>query len=121
MSETIPPNKRSLEQMIEENLVLTREVFKQTEKIRRYMLFGQIFTAIKLVFIIGPIVVGIFFLQPYFKQIFGAYNGLLGSGSGQTLLNGSSALQGLLNNQNDKAIENYAKTLESSGINLKSR
>lgn len=85
------------------------------------MLFGQIFNAVKLVLIIGPIVVGIFFLQPYFKQVFSAYNELLGGGSGQTLLNGGGALKGLLNNQNDKTIEDYAKALENSGINLKSR
>lgn len=118
MSESVKP---SLEQMMEENLLLTREVYSQTQKIRRHMLMGQILNVVKLVLIIGPIIVGIFFLQPYFKQIFGAYNELLGGGSGQTLLNGGGALQGILGSNNESALENYSRILENNGINLKSR
>ena len=115
------PAGRNVEQMLEENLLLTREIFKQTEKIRRYMFWGQVFGALKIILIIGPIVVGIFLLQPYFKQIFSTYSQLLGNGTGQTLLNGSGALKSLLNSQTDQTIEDYAKVLENSGINLKSR
>ena len=117
----VAPTGRNLEQMLEENLLLTREVFKQTEKIRRYMLWGQIFSAIKIILIVGPIVVGIFFLQPYFKQIFSTYSQLLGNGTGQTLLNGGGALKGLLGGQTDTTIEDYNQILENNGINLKSR
>lgn len=115
------PIKPSLEQMIEENLFLTREVYSQTQKIRRHMFVGQVLNVIKIVLIVGPIIVGIFFLQPYFKQIFSTYNELLGGGTGASLLNGSSALKEVLGNTNQDQIDAYTKILENNGINLKSR
>jgi len=118
MSEPIKP---SLEQMMEENLLLTREIHSQTKKIHRHMLIGQVLNIIKIILIIGPIIVGIFFLQPYFKQIFSTYNELLGGGSGQTLLNGGNVLQGILGNTDQDVIKNYSQILESNGLNLKSR
>ena len=118
MNEPVKPN---LEKMVEENLLLTREVLLQTQKIRRHMLVGQILNVIKIVLIVGPIIVGIFFLQPYFKQIFSTYSQLLGGGSGQSLLNGGSALQEILGNTDADLIKNYSQILQNNGINLKSR
>ncbi|MDP1709322.1 MAG: hypothetical protein Q8L21_00335, partial [Candidatus Komeilibacteria bacterium] len=75
------------------------------------MLVGQIIGGIKLVLIVGPIILGVIFLQPYLKQLMGTYNDLLGGGSGQTLLNGTGLIKDVLNSQ----------SLEGTGINLKSR
>ena len=121
MTDPIKPAGKSLEQMLEENLLLTREVYSQTQKIRRHMFLGQILNVVKLVLIIGPIIVGIFFLQPYLKQIFSTYSELLGGGWVRTRLDGGGALQEILGNTNEDTIKNYSQILENSGVNLKSR
>lgn len=88
MNEPSKPSGQSVEQLLEENLILTREIYRLTEKTRRYMLMGQILGAIKLVLILAPLIAAIVFLPPYLKQAFSTYSELLGAGSGQTLMPG---------------------------------
>lgn len=103
---------KTLEQLIEENLVLSREIYKISEKTKHYMLIGQIMGGIKLILIVAPIILGFIFLQPYVKQLMGVYNGLLGGSSGETIIKSTNLIQEVLKNQ---------ATLEKTGINLKSR
>lgn len=112
------PTGKSLEQLMEENLLLTQEIYKLAAKTKRYMLMGQIMGAIKLVLILGPLIVAILFLPPYLKQAFSTYNELLGSGSGKTLMNGNDAVRELLKGDINETIKNYT---QPNGINLKSR
>lgn len=93
-----------IKKLIEENLVLTKEIKEMTKKMSRYMLWAQIFGFLKLLIILVPIVLAIFYLPPLLKDIFAQYQGLLGFDGGNligNLLGGS--MDGLdLNNINVK-------------------
>ena len=87
----------SLEQMVRENLELSREILLHTRKTRKYMLFGQVLNVVKVVLIIGPIIVALIYLPPLIQQLFGTYSDLLGGGTGQTILEGTGFINSIFN------------------------
>ncbi|MDP3995104.1 MAG: hypothetical protein Q8P78_00630 [bacterium] len=87
----------SLEQLMRENLVLTREIIEHTRKTRRYILFSQVLNVIKVVLIAGPVILAIIYLPPLIQEWFGAYTELLGGGTGQTVLQGNSFINNFFN------------------------
>ncbi len=91
---------RTLEDLVKENLYLSREIFEQTKKVRRYILVGQIFSVIKTILIIGPIIVAIIYLPPLIRELFGTYSALFGAGSGNTMIEGGSFVQKLFESNN---------------------
>jgi len=94
-----------LEQLLAENLALTREIYELTSKTRRYIYFAQVATVVKMVLIILPLVAAALLLPPYLKQAFSAYKELLGNGTGQTVVEGNSIIQSLLGTDLDKLQE----------------
>lgn len=74
-------NNASLEALVRENLELTRQIYALTEKTRRYIFYGQVLGVVKIVLIVGPLIVGAFYLAPLLKQTLGLYSGLLGGGT----------------------------------------
>lgn len=84
---------KSLEALLLENLELSRTIYKQNQKIGRYILFGQITGVIKLVLIIGPLIVAALYFTPYLSEMYRTYKDLLGGGASQSLLQGNSLLQ----------------------------
>ena len=85
----------SIEQLLKENLELTREIHEHTRKTRRYLLFAQILNVIKVILIVGPIILAILYLPPLIRQALGMYTELIGGGTGQTLLEGGSFVEKL--------------------------
>ena len=53
-----------LEELLAENLALTREIHALTMKTKRYLYFAQVATVVKLVLIIGPLIAAALFLPP---------------------------------------------------------
>lgn len=102
-----------LEELMAENLALTREIHVLTSRTRRYIYFAQVATVIKLVLIIGPLIAAALFLPPYLKQAFSAYKELLGNGTGQTAVEGNNIIKSFLGTDLDKLqemkglLENY--------------
>lgn len=90
-----PPASR-LEELLEENLALTKEIYALTAKTKRYIYFAQVATVIKLVLIIGPLIAAALFLPPYLKQAYSAYKELLGNGTGETAVEGNSIIKSFL-------------------------
>src|SRR3989344_522717 len=94
MNTVIPPTEndssRSVQELLAENLVLTREIYEHTKKTQRYILFGQIFTVVKIVLIVGPLILAIVYLPSLLREAMGTYSDLLGGGTGSTLIEGSS-------------------------------
>ena len=82
-------------QLMRENAKLTREIYEISKKTNRYILFSQIFTVVKVILIVGPIVISIIYLPPLLKEAFGTYQELLGGGTGQTLLEGGNFVNDL--------------------------
>ena len=67
-----------IEQMVRQNLSVTREVLESVEKIRRYILWIKILNIIKLVLILLPIILALIFLPPLLGQVFKQYGDVLG-------------------------------------------
>lgn len=86
-------NDKNLENLLEENLRLTREIRELTEKTRRYILFSQIFNVVKLILIIGPIILALIYLPSLLREAAKGYGEILGNGTGDGLINSGSFLQ----------------------------
>jgi len=91
----MPPNS-NIERLMKENLELTREIHEYTKKTRKYILFAQILSIVKIIIIVGPIILAILYLPPLLSGAFSTYSDLLGSGTGQTVIEGNSFLNKLL-------------------------
>lgn len=94
----MPETNKNLENLLEENLRLTREIKELAEKTRRYILFGQIFSVVKIILIIGPIILALMYLPPLFKEALKGYGDILGDGTGDSVINSSNFLQDYLGN-----------------------
>ncbi|MBI4122688.1 MAG: hypothetical protein HY462_01690 [Parcubacteria group bacterium] len=91
--------EKSTNELLAENLALTREIYEHTKKTQRYILFGQIFTVVKIVLIVGPLIFAIIYLPPLLREAAGAYSELLGGGTGSTIIEGSSFVNQLFGGQ----------------------
>ncbi len=89
-----PSETSRIEQLLEENLALTKQIYEDAQKTRKYILFGQVVNVIKIVVIIGPIILAFIYLPQLLGNVLGTYNELLGGGTSQTLLEGNSFLKG---------------------------
>lgn len=101
----IPTQGDDLKSLLEENLKYSKAIYASTEKMRRYILWGQIFGFIKIFVIIVPLVVGFWYLKPYLLQASEAYQQLLGDGVGASTLNGTGSL----------ILPEWLKQLQNSG------
>ncbi|MCU0679056.1 MAG: hypothetical protein MUC28_01245 [Planctomycetes bacterium] len=70
-------NESDLKKLMEENLAVTKEILKLTKKVRSFLLWQQIFGVVKIVIILIPIILGILYLPPLLKDLFGTYQELL--------------------------------------------
>jgi len=68
----------SIEELVRQNLELTRELAKQMRSVRRYFFWQRILSVFYLIIIIGPIIIGIFYLPPLLKNVIAPYQELLG-------------------------------------------
>ena len=64
-----------IQQLLEENSKLLKEIHATTERTRRYILVGEILILI----IVIPIVLGFIYLRPYVLNAFSSYQELLGA------------------------------------------
>ena len=62
-----------LENLIKENLILTKNLNAKVEKINRYIFWHKTWGFIKILIIVIPIVLGIIYLPPIFKKVFAPY------------------------------------------------
>lgn len=69
----------NLQKQINKNLEYTKEIHGMVKKIRRYVIFQQVFSVIKIVLIVIPLIIGIIFALPFFKEALNTYQGVMGS------------------------------------------
>ena len=81
-----------IEKLVEENLRLTEEVLKLTKKINNFVLWSRIFSFLKILIIIVPIVLGIIYLPPLLKDVLGPYQELLGGNPLEALFKGGESI-----------------------------
>jgi len=68
-----------IQQLLEENSKLLKEIHATTERTRRYILVGEILSVVKILIIVIPIVLGFIYLRPYVLNAFSSYQELLGA------------------------------------------
>lgn len=110
---TMEPNpsmsvNERLEALLEENLALSKNIYKSAEKTRHYILWGQILGWVKVLILVIPIIIGYIYLQPYIKDVFSTYQGLFGGG-------GSESTQQNTNSGIDPALLKKLQELQKSG------
>lgn len=67
-----------LNQLIKENLALTKEVASMVRHINKYVAWQRIFGWIKALFVVIPVIVGAIYLPPLFKDIYQQLMSILG-------------------------------------------
>ena len=95
-----------LKALLEENLSYAKQIYSATEKTRRYIMWGQVLAFVKIILIVGPLILGFLYLQPYIKSMFGTYQDLLGTGA---------KLDDNTNNQTGGNLLEQFKKLKDSG------
>jgi len=86
-----------IKKLLEENLKLTAETHKMVKSVKSYMLWQNIFSFLKILIIVVPVVIGIIYLPPLLKDVFQQYQSLLGGGDGLNSGSGSgNPLESLL-------------------------
>ncbi|MDD5290582.1 MAG: hypothetical protein PHZ04_00505 [Patescibacteria group bacterium] len=88
-----------IKKLLEENLKLTAETHKMVKKIKSYMFWQNVWSFLKVLIVVVPIILGIIYLPPLLKGVFQQYKSLLGGGVGLNLenLGGSDLLGNLIN------------------------
>jgi hypothetical protein len=69
----------SLEDMVAENLELTKKIFKLSTKIHRHIIWQQIFDVIKIAIIVGSLVWSAYLLYPMINSLLQSYQSIAGS------------------------------------------
>lgn len=69
-----------IERLVEENLLLTKEIHKMTKKISIFVRWSRVFSILKILLIVVPIILGILYLPPLLKDVFDQYKDLFGVG-----------------------------------------
>jgi hypothetical protein len=64
--------------LLKKNLELTEEIYKMTKGVKRFVTMQRIFTVLKLLIIVVPIVLGIIYLPPLIENLVKQYQDLLG-------------------------------------------
>ncbi|MFZ5390701.1 MAG: hypothetical protein ACOZAJ_00270 [Patescibacteria group bacterium] len=70
------PQGGELKELLEENLRYARDIYRDTERIKRYIFWGQVFSFIKILIVVIPLVWGFLYIQPYLKGAFNTYSSL---------------------------------------------
>ncbi len=96
-----------IKEIVEENLRLTKEIHEMTTKVRRYVVVARIFSILKILLIVVPIVLGILYLPPLMNNLIDKYKDFLGLGDNISIedLNGNQVnVENIdLNNLNPEA------------------
>jgi len=103
---SIPTNTKSpsqelaeLKKQITAQEELLNKIYKQTEKTRKYILWGRVIGLIYLILIIAPILVAVVYLPPLIKNVLSPYQELLGGNSNSNLL------EQLTNTKENKSVD----------------
>ncbi|MFH0840934.1 MAG: hypothetical protein V1865_03085 [bacterium] len=73
----MPSQNDNVQKLIEENIALTKDIYELTKKVKKYMLWAQIFSVIKIILILAPIIIALIYLPPIFREAFSGYTEVL--------------------------------------------
>ena len=70
--------EEEIKNLLKENLKLNQEIYKMVKDIKSFVFWQRIWGVVKILIIVAPIIIGIIYLPPLFKQVLGQYQSLLG-------------------------------------------
>lgn len=82
MTDQTPPSKPTLEELVAENLELTKEMQVMMKKIKRYMAIRAVMGVIYLVLIVGPIILAAIYLPAIVQPAMEQYQSLMNVSAG---------------------------------------
>lgn len=80
------PQEQEILKLLKENLEISQEVLRLSQKVQRYIFWQKIIGWFYIVLIVVPIILALIYLPPLLKNVFGQYQDLLGqvdAGQGQ--------------------------------------
>lgn len=69
-----------IKEIIEQNAEINQDIQTRLKKIENYLKWQKIGTIFNILIIVAPIVLGIIFLPPLFREVLKSYQELLGTG-----------------------------------------
>lgn len=71
--------EQDIRQLLAENNNLLKAMAVDVVRLNRYMKWNRIWSLLKLLIVVVPLVLGIIYLKPYAQSVFSAYGELFGS------------------------------------------
>ncbi len=81
--------------IVEQNNALLKEIYRSTEKTRRYVLFGRVMSFIYLLLILIPLIWGYIVFAPHLSSVLATYSQLFGGEQGVQQQNITDVVQNL--------------------------
>ena len=73
--------------LLKKNLELTEEINKKMEKVNRFIVWQKVFSLLKILIFVVPVILGLIYLPPLLKDVFSQYQELLGFGNKASEIN----------------------------------
>lgn len=73
--------KNELILLAKENLEYTKLIYKDTQKIKKYMFWRMIVNIVLITLTVAPIIVALIWLPPLLGDVFSSYSSVLGDGA----------------------------------------
>lgn len=67
-----------IEKRLNEQEVLLQAIYKNSEKVRKYILWGRIMSTVYVILIFAPLIIAAIYLPPLIRNAVGPYQELLG-------------------------------------------
>lgn len=64
-----------LKKLLEENIEYSKEIYRLSLQVKKYILWGRVMTAIQLLFIVVPIILGVIYLPALLGGFFSSLGG----------------------------------------------
>lgn len=91
-----PITMDGLKDLLEKNLKWSQIIYEQNRKINNKLLWSAIASWIKTFLILAPIILAVWFLPPYIKNIWEQYGSLLGVKSSPTTVTNTQSLEQII-------------------------
>jgi len=78
----IKTESEELKSLLVENLKYSRAIYKDVQKMRRYMFWRMIINIFWIILVIAPIIIAVIYLPPALMGLYESYQELLGEGQG---------------------------------------
>ncbi len=72
------PESEDLASLLKANLEMTKDIQVMVQRINRYVAWQRLFSWLRILLILIPLIIGALYLPPLFRDIINQYNSLIG-------------------------------------------